>query len=149
MVGQFKTAKQRATVTTLPVVARDNLADERAQIQNNWELAGAWFLANAKREGQSPLSVKTRKQRLHLLSVWAMANELNPIAVKQVHIKKYIDKYLADDVSHFTVSGRLRVLKTFYTEGIRDGHFPYNPATGIKKLKEAGKASRQIGLHEK
>jgi len=137
LVGQFKQSKQRATITTLPVTTKSHLAEQAIPIQNDWKAAGAWFLDNAKREGQSPLSVRTREQRLHLFIWWAQAKGLDPIDVKQAHVKNYIDQCLADGVSHFTVNGRLRVLKTFYTEGIRDGYFLLNPATGVRKLKEA------------
>jgi len=95
LVGQFKQNKQRATITRLPVTTKSHLAEQAIPIQNDWETAGAWFLDNAKREGQSPLSVRTREQRLHLFIWWAQAKGLDPIDVKQAHVKNYIDQCLA------------------------------------------------------
>jgi|GEM_PF-5267329 len=140
MIGKFKgtvVANQRAHVTTLQVSAVRQDEDNRTQILANWSAAQAWFLANATREGQSPLSVLTRGQRIRLFAAHCEAQAVTPDQVNQSHIKAYVDKCLKEKLSHFTVNGRLRVIKTFFAEGVAEGLFTVNPATGVKKLREA------------
>ena len=139
MRGQFKTSaggRTRASITTLPVVGTGAATEHKEDVFGNWSDAQDWFLANARRAGQKPGSIETRRQRFANFAEWCEKKGLRPGTVSGKDFKEYVDYCLDSKLSKFTINGRIRVLRTFFNEGIAEGLFTSNPATSVKKLKE-------------
>lgn len=126
----------RANVTALPIQRSLAMDEDRTLILNDWQEARTWFLANARREGQSPRSIETRGDRLDAFAQWANSQGLLPVDVTQKHVRTFIDYSLDKCLSNFTINGRLRVLKTFYNELVAEGLYDHNPAETVHRLKE-------------
>ncbi|WP_367306288.1 tyrosine-type recombinase/integrase [Alicyclobacillus acidocaldarius] len=132
--GQFK-ARVRADATRQPVPI-DSPTSRKEQIRMSWLAAVDWFLANARRAGHKPGSIETRRQRIQAFADWCIARNLPPAYVTPEDIQNFVDHCLNINLSVFTINGRLRVLKTFYSEGVAEGIFLSNPADGVRRLRE-------------
>jgi integrase len=148
MRGRFKTSGTRATVTTLPIIHTTVPQENTLDVYGNWQHARDWFLSNARRAGHKPGSIETRRQRFTAFAEWCDARCICPGEVTAQHFKEFVDHCLESGLSKFTINGRIRVLRTFYNEGIAEGIFQSNPATGVKKLTEPTNAVIPLSQEE-
>lgn len=132
--GQFK-ARVRDATTRRPVPI-DSPSGRKEQIRASWPAAVDWFTSNARRAGHKPGSIETRRQRIQAFADWCTARSLPPAYVTTDDIQAFVDASLRDELSVFTINGRLRVLKSFYNEGVAEGIFLANPADGVRRLRE-------------
>lgn len=139
MRKQFKTTgekRSRAAQTLVRIHTQATAEDAIEQVMTDWGAAMAWFLQNARTQGQRSSSIEMRRQRFKDFATFAESHNLLPETVEPVNIRQFINHLQDLEQSNYTINGKLRVLKAFYNEAIADGLCEYNPADKIRRLRE-------------